>query len=448
MITWMQRHKKWLVITIWISTIAFVGAGFVGWGSYDISKSAGSIATVGSKKIKMKDLQSEYSNLYSQYQQMFGEAFNKELAQKLNLQETAYNNLVQKYLLLNLAEDYGIMATDEEVAKELVKISSFIVNGKFDKPTYIKVLKQNRTNPTDFEAQIKKDLTIQKLTRVYSATINKESIKNINKLFFASDKISINIINKNDIKVNANNSDIKKYWEENKENYKSATQYKINIEKIALDGTNKKKSKQNALKKYLSLKKAKTNFTKTEFINESTTYIQKEDLDKILTSKIGTILKPIQIKDNYIIVQLVQIVKPKTLAFEQVKEQTKLDYIAKTKKELINTKVEALVKNFKGNDIGYITKEADKTINGLSTKEVQNLVSNVFASKVLINSADLGNKTVVYKIVDTKLGTYDQTKDKYLEETILKLKNQETISKLIDQLKTKYTIISNMQVKK
>ncbi len=32
MITWMQRHKKWLVITIWISTIAFVGAGFVGWG--------------------------------------------------------------------------------------------------------------------------------------------------------------------------------------------------------------------------------------------------------------------------------------------------------------------------------------------------------------------------------------------------------------------------------
>ena len=33
MITWMQRHKRWLVITIWISTIAFVGAGFVGWGS-------------------------------------------------------------------------------------------------------------------------------------------------------------------------------------------------------------------------------------------------------------------------------------------------------------------------------------------------------------------------------------------------------------------------------
>ena len=41
MITWMQRHKKWLVITIWISTIAFVGAGFVGWGSYEYGKQGG-----------------------------------------------------------------------------------------------------------------------------------------------------------------------------------------------------------------------------------------------------------------------------------------------------------------------------------------------------------------------------------------------------------------------
>jgi len=38
MITWMQTHKKWLIITIWIATIAFVGAGFVGWGAYSYGK--------------------------------------------------------------------------------------------------------------------------------------------------------------------------------------------------------------------------------------------------------------------------------------------------------------------------------------------------------------------------------------------------------------------------
>ena len=29
MIAWMQKHNKYLVVTIWIATIAFIGAGFV-----------------------------------------------------------------------------------------------------------------------------------------------------------------------------------------------------------------------------------------------------------------------------------------------------------------------------------------------------------------------------------------------------------------------------------
>ena len=51
MIEWMQKHKKSLIPTIWISTIAFVGAGFVGWGAYDMNANrAGSIARVGQIK--------------------------------------------------------------------------------------------------------------------------------------------------------------------------------------------------------------------------------------------------------------------------------------------------------------------------------------------------------------------------------------------------------------
>ena len=61
MIEWMQRHKKWLIVTIWISTIAFVGAGFVGWGSYDYGKSDSTVAIVGDKEVPLNDLQSEYS---------------------------------------------------------------------------------------------------------------------------------------------------------------------------------------------------------------------------------------------------------------------------------------------------------------------------------------------------------------------------------------------------
>ena len=58
MITWMQKHKKYLVVTIWVSTIAFVGAGFVGWGAYDFNKSrATSIAKVGNIDISYQRFQ-------------------------------------------------------------------------------------------------------------------------------------------------------------------------------------------------------------------------------------------------------------------------------------------------------------------------------------------------------------------------------------------------------
>ena len=67
MITWMQKHRKWLVVTMWISVISFVGAGAVGWGSYDFGKSGGAIAKVGEYEITQKELQSQYNKYYNYY---------------------------------------------------------------------------------------------------------------------------------------------------------------------------------------------------------------------------------------------------------------------------------------------------------------------------------------------------------------------------------------------
>lgn len=145
MISWMQRHKKWLVITIWISTIAFVGAGFVGWGSYDYGKQGGVVAVVGDREVSVEEYQEEYSRLYDQYARTFGSMFNQEMADKLNLKDIAYNQTIQKNLILSYADSLGLDVTNEDIAKELVKYNAFVKDGKFDKDTYIKVLAQNRT---------------------------------------------------------------------------------------------------------------------------------------------------------------------------------------------------------------------------------------------------------------------------------------------------------------
>ena len=106
MITWMQRHKKWLIITIWISTIAFVGAGFVGWGQYSYGDKAGAVAKVGSVEITMAELQKSYSSLYAQYNQMFQGNFDEEKAKSFGLQSQALKQLTNQALVLNLAHSY------------------------------------------------------------------------------------------------------------------------------------------------------------------------------------------------------------------------------------------------------------------------------------------------------------------------------------------------------
>jgi peptidyl-prolyl cis-trans isomerase D len=442
----MQRNKKWLLPTIWISTIAFVGAGFVGWGSYNPSQSSSSIATVGDKEVSIKALQTEYSNLYSQYQQAFGKQFNKELAQKLNLENTAYNNVIQRYLLLNLSDELGFIVSDEEVVAELVKVNVFLKDGKFDNSTYKNVLKQNRTTPTDFEEQIRIDLKIRKVQSVYTSEINKNTLENLNKLFFAKDKISINIINNKDINVSANDSELKKYYEKNKNNYMSEKTYKVNIEKIAIIDT-EKASKKTALRKYLKLKKGTESFKSSEIISHSIEILTPEQKDKLFSASIDDILKPIKINNEFVIYQLKEVIKPKPLAYEIVKDTIKNDLLKEKKELVIKEKVDMLLNKFTGNDIGYVSKETITNIDTLTNDEVATLVKKVSSSINRTDFIKLANKTIVFNITDTKLASYDKSKDKYIKETMSQIKNNEIMSSIIKNLESKYEVTSNYKVK-
>lgn len=444
MISWMQKHKKWLVITIWISTIAFVGAGFVGWGSYNYGKSGGTIATVGELEIDMKELQKEYSGLYAQYEQMFGGSFNQETAEKLNLQEQAYNNLVQKYLILNLAKKYGITATDSEVAKELVKYEAFLKNGKFDKETYIKTLQLNQTNPTDFESSLKNDIIFYKTIAIFGQKVDDKETNILNKIFFSEDKVAIKVISSNDVDTTFSQDALLKYYETNKNNYKTTTQYKINVEKVLI-GEDEKASKNEALKKYLNLKNGKEKFITEELISENETKFGGE-IGNILKLKTGELLKPIKIENEYFIIKMAEKIAPKILTFEEAKEKVTIDY----KKNLIKSKLEekkvALLKNFTGESLGYINRQNPPAIPSLNESERDKLIEDIYSSKTVLNATSFEDKIVVFKIEDTKIGNFDSEKNQILRQNIEKIKNDGVIMSLLTKLQKEYETKSNMKV--
>jgi peptidyl-prolyl cis-trans isomerase D len=442
----MQRHKRWLIITVWVSTIAFVGAGFVGWGSYSYGSSGANVATVGDKEVKISDLQSEYNSLYNNYMNMFGDSFNQEMAKQFKLEEIAYKNIVQKFLLLNYADDLGLYVTDKEVAKYLVEVPSFLKDGKFDKSTYLSVLKRNRTNPTDFEQQVKNDILISKIQTIFNSSVTSAELNNLTSLNSMQDKVSIKIINKNDISVEAKLVDIKSYWEGKRENYKSLESYKIAISKVKIDDKdNKKKIKKEALKKYLKLKKNELKFDKTLTIDQNSDMFIFDTLEKIFESDVGTILKPIEEKNNFVIVKLIEKYPSEILPFKDVSKLVRTDYISYKKQELLQDKVNSLTNKFSGKDIGFVSQNTELNIKGLTKSEVQQLTTHILRSSTTINSIILDDKAVVYKITDSRLVNNNNSNNDVDKKSLQNIKNNEIISSLLKQLENRYETISNMK---
>ena len=446
MITWMQRHKKWLIITIWISTIAFIGAGFVGWGSYDYGKSNNTVAIVGDKEIPLVDLQNEYSRLYSQYQQILGGQFNKELAKQFKLEDVAFKQIVEKYLLIQFASDLGLAVTQEDIVKELLKIKAFYKNGKFDKQTYLLVLKQNRQTAAKFEESLKKDILVAKLEKILKLNLTNGEIVNLKTILFSKDKVSVKVIDTKDINVIATQDKLKKYYNKHKESYKSAIGYKIAYSKIAnIDGKTKKEMKKIALKEYLNLKKDKSNFISTVTLYNSNELFTQENFTKIIKSTKGSVLKPIYNGKFYIVTKLIKKIEPQVLSFDKVKNKVKNDFLLEEKQLLLVKKAQKIVKNFSGNSLGYISRDAKLLIDGLSASETTEVLGAIFQSMKKVSMVKLKGKIVIFKIEDSILADNITKLDTNIVKSIVqKIKTNEAMDQLIKQLQLKYEIKSFM----
>ena len=101
-----------------------MGAGFVGWGSYDYGSKGGVVAEVGNKEVTVEEYQQEYSNIYNEYSKMFGPMFSKELAEQLKLKDVAFKRVLEKILLWHMAI-YWIYSNRWRNCQRTFKIWSF-----------------------------------------------------------------------------------------------------------------------------------------------------------------------------------------------------------------------------------------------------------------------------------------------------------------------------------
>ncbi len=485
MISWMQTHRKYLIPTIWISTIAFVGAGFVGWGAYSFgSNKVGEVAKVGERAISGKELQYSYDNVYNYYNQALDGKLTQEKAQELNLENIALNQLIRESLLLNYADELGITALNQEVASKIHSIDNFKENGVFSKDIYFKTLKAVNKKVKEFEDSIKKEIIIDKLTLALNLPPTKLEIETLASAIYLQDKLSVKIVKIDENSIKISDKELKEFWSGNKTNFMSDKSYTIEIVKVTANNIDidenasrefyegskhlfknsedkilsyedakdrvktklqLKIAKKEALKKYLAFKNGKISADESLTLTNSSSDIP---LDKIQVAKVGDFIKSIELKDAYIAAKLISINMPEPLKFEDAKKDAKAELFKNRYTKLLETKTIQEANLSKGlKDIGYISMEDSQKFDMLSQEEATLFLERLFSTTGEKGYYIFDDKSIIYKITEQKLSSQNITQEsrQELEKTVGSVKSQAIQMALIERLESKYKIENYMK---
>lgn len=481
MITWMQRHRKYLVITIWISTIAFIGAGFVGWGQYNYGDKAGAVAKVGDISITSAELQKSYSNLFNQYNQLFQGKFDEKQAQQFGLQRQALRQLVNQALVLNLANSYGLTVTDQELWDVIKSQSAFSKDGTFDKSTYAEVLKQNRLTIKEYEESMKKELLIQKTLYLLSSGAKPIEENTLADALGVSDKISYKILTPDMISLAPTDAELKAFWEKRSSDFKTSPSYEISYvtqtpitaapsqkeisdyydinrqmlkngegkmlslqeaQPIIVAALNEKATEKEALRLYIDYKKGSLKpgmkpqtATVTKSVSPFAPELTKE-ITELSTEK--PFLKPRKVGNGYVIVKLDKMDPARPKTYEEAKTDVMALYLNDAKKTKLQELAQNSYKTFSGTTTDYLTRKESAKIAGLSEPEGSEFLSKLFASKQKQGFITLESGNVImYNVLEQKL-----LQDRTLADgnAVLKLKGSLMDQGLIKALESKYPV--------
>lgn len=432
MITWMQRHKKYLIITVWISTIAFVGAGFVGWGQYSYGDKAGSVAKVGNVEISMGDLQKSYSRLYRQYNEMFQGNFDEEKAKSFGLQSQALKQLIDQALILNLAESYSLSISDAELLNEIKSQDFFYKDGVFNKDIYKSALSRNNLSIKEYEADMKKELLIQKTLKLLPVQTNENEEKILNYVTNIADKINYKVLDNSQIIIDTSDEKLKPFWEMTQQNYMNEVSYDISY--IQNTGGEKK----DALRDFIDFKKGKLSddvVITSANISASNNIFNDETFTKIskLTST-SPFMKPVMIGDIYYSIKLEKVNPSYSKTYEQARELVLPVYVNEQKKRKLVELAQNSLATFKGQSTGFITQMDTNVFPELDETDTADFLSQLFVNQKKRDFITLeSGKIVLYNILEQKMLTNTQE-----NLTISRLKNSMFNVGLINTLKNEY----------
>ena len=490
MITWMQRHRKYLNITLWISVGAFVAAGpmfAIGSASFS-GRSADAVAKVGNVEISVHQMNSTYRQLFSRYNQMFQGKFDEAQAKAFGLEQQALKQLIDEALLVNLAQSFKLEVLDKEIANNIATTDAFFKEQKFDKETYKKVLKQARISIIEYEADVKRSLLLQKLMGLLVAQPLPLEEEAVAMALNVQDKINYKVLDISMIKVTSDENALKAYWETTKMSYMSEPSYELEVitqenvtgsytdeellasyeenkhdftknngeilsfieakEKVVLT-LNKEATNKEALRTYIAYKKDKLADTvkkDTFVVQESNNPFTAEVYEKL--SKLNPAkphLKPQYVDGKFLIIKLINAKGSEPKTYEEARADVEAVYLKLETNKQFTQLAQNSVENFSGKTSPFLTHESISKLAPLNEFEAGEFLEALFTQNTKKGFIPLkGGKIVLFNILEQKLL---QKQNNTQEKNVLRLKTSLLNDGLLKKLEVQYPVTSYVEGK-
>lgn len=148
---------------------------FSGFDNFSMG-SAKHVATVDGTPITTKEYQMALGRQVEFFNQMMGGAgLTQKQLEEMGIKQSVLNGLIQQKLILNAAQQMGLVVSLDEVKNEIKTMPYFKTNNQFDVNLYRNALQSNGYIPAQFEELVANDLKQKKVDELFNSTLISEN---------------------------------------------------------------------------------------------------------------------------------------------------------------------------------------------------------------------------------------------------------------------------------
>jgi peptidyl-prolyl cis-trans isomerase D len=221
-----EHASSWMLKGILI----LVAVTFISWGGYSYfrEKKVTYAAKVNGVTIGEREYYDAFQDAIKQYREALGPSFSEKMIEELHLKDKILDNLIAKILILQEAKRMGLSIPDEELREAIESTPAFQVNGQFDRRSYERFLRLSRMTPEQFEQSQREDLLLSKAVSVIKMNSGKVSDEeSLETYLYENERINLSFLkvvpDSLKVQVNANEIEIKDYYQKHQEDFKIPT---------------------------------------------------------------------------------------------------------------------------------------------------------------------------------------------------------------------------------